>query len=271
MGLPILDGRNLGPQDAPASPKAAVINQTMARRFFPGSSALGKRFGMDSKAHSNDVEVVGVVADSKYFSLDEGPRAIAYYPHTQYVPDWGIGLYPNNFQVRFVGDPRAVIPAIRQSIAEISPNVPTEDVQTLAKRVDDSFRSRQMVAQLSGFFGLLAVFLACIGIYGLMSFSVNRRTNEIGIRMALGAGQSDVLGVIMKEVIALVAIGLVIGVPLALVSSRLISSLLFGLRPSDPLILAAATVVVLAVTALAGYLPARRAMRVDPMIALRYE
>ncbi len=271
MGLPILDGRNLGQQDAASSPKVAVIDQTMARRFFPGSSAVGKRFGVNSEAHSKDVEVVGVVADSKYFSLDEEPRAIVYYPHTQYVPDWGTGLYLNNFQVRFVGDSRAVIPAVRQSIAEISPNVPTEDVQTLAKRVDDSFRSRQMVAQLSGFFGFLAVFLACNGIYGLMSFSVNRRTNEIGIRMALGASQSDVLGMVMKEVVALVAIGLAIGVPLALVSSRLISSLLFGLKPTDPLILAAATVLVLAVTALAGYLPARRAMRVDPMIALRYE
>jgi predicted permease len=271
MALPILDGHGFAPQDTSTSPRVAVINETMARSLFPGSSAVGKRFGMSGGEHNKDIEVIGVVPDSKYFSLDEEPRAIAYYPYTQYSPDWGIGLYLGDFQVRSMGDSRAVISGVRESIAEVNPNTPVVNVQTLAERVDDSVSSRQLVALLSGFFGLLAVFLACIGIYGLTSFSVNRRTNEIGIRMALGASQTDVLSMVMSDVVTLVVIGLAIGVPVALATDRWIASLLFGLKPADPLTLAAAAAFLLGVAALAGFLPARRAMRVDPMVALRYE
>ncbi|MGH9454373.1 MAG: FtsX-like permease family protein, partial [Terriglobia bacterium] len=150
-------------------------------------------------------------------------------------------------------------------------SLPVTYENTLAQRVDRSIASQTLIAQLSTFFGLLAVFLACIGLYGLMSYAVTRRTNEIGIRMALGAGRSNVLWLVMKEVLTLVGIGLGIGIPVALAGDRLISSMLFGLSPTDPVSILAAVVLMLALAALAGYLPARRASRVDPMEALRYE
>ncbi len=148
---------------------------------------------------------------------------------------------------------------------------PIAGVETLAARVDNSVVYPRLVAQLSAFFGILAVFLACIGIYGLMSFAVSRRTNEIGVRMALGAAQADVLRMVMREVLTLVAIGLAIGIPAALASDRWAASLLFGVKPTDLPTLLGATLLLLAVAAFAGYLPAHRAARVDPMVALRYE
>jgi predicted permease len=271
LGLPILEGRGIGEQDTATSPKVAVINETMARKLFPRGPAVGKRFGMGDSTDPKDIEVIGVVRDAKYLSLSERPQALAYYPYTQYRPEWGIGLYLSHFNVRCSGDPKFVASAIRQTIAEINTNLPIVTVETLAERVADSVVYPRLVAELSGFFGILAVLLACIGIYGLMSFAVNRRTNEIGIRMALGAAQTDVVRMVMREVVALVAIGLAIGVPAALASDRWAASLLFGLKPSDPLTLAGATVLLLSVAVLAGYLPARRAAKVDPMVALRYE
>ena len=271
LGLPILQGRGIGEQDTATSPKVAVINETMARKLFPDGPAVGKRFGMGDSTDPKDIEVIGVVRDAKYMSLSEHPQAVAYYPYNQYKPEWGIGLYLSHLNVRCSGDPKFVASSIRQTISKINPNLPIVIVETLAERVDDSVVYPRLVAQLSGFFGILAVLLACIGIYGLMSFAVNRRTNEIGIRMALGAAQTDVARMVMREVVALVGIGLAIGVPAALASDRLAASLLFGLKPDDPLTIAGATALLLGVAALAGYLPARRAAKVDPMVALRYE
>ncbi len=271
MGSPIQDGRSIGEQDSATSPRVAVINETMARRFFRGGSPVGKRFGMGDVAHSKDIEVIGVVQDSKYYQLDEGPRAVAYFPYTQYIPDWGIGLYLSNFQVRFAGNPANIVQSVRDAIAQVNSNAPIRSVQTLAERVDDSVASQRLVAELSGFFGILSVFLACIGIYGLMSFAVVRRTHEIGVRMALGAGQPEVLRMVLREVVMLVGIGLVAGLPVAIAGERWIESLLFGMSPSDPATLAGATIILLGVAVLAGYLPARRAAKVDPIVALRHE
>jgi len=271
MGSPILNGRPIGVQDTATSPRVAVINETMARRFFHGGSPVGKRFGMGDAAHSKDIEVIGVVRDSKYIQLDEGPRAVAYFPYTQYIPEWGIGLYLPNFQVRFAGNPANIAQSVRDAIAEVNSNAPIRSVQTLAERVDDSVASQRLVAELSGFFGILAVFLACIGIYGLMSFAVIRRTHEIGIRMALGAGQPEVLRMVLREVVMLVGIGLVAGLPVAIAGEHWIESLLFGTNPLDPATLVGATLVLLGTAALAGYLPARRAAKLDPIVALRHE
>ncbi|MGH9345072.1 MAG: FtsX-like permease family protein, partial [Terriglobia bacterium] len=150
-------------------------------------------------------------------------------------------------------------------------SLPITYENTLAQQVDQSIASETLTARLSAFFGLLAVFLACIGIYGLMSYAVTRRTNEIGIRMALGAGRSTVLWMVLRESLILVGLGLAIGLPVALAADRLISKMLFGLKPTDPISVLAAVVLMLAVAMLAGYVPARRASRVDPMVALRYE
>jgi predicted permease len=271
MGIPVLEGRAIGERDTAASPKVAVISETMARKLFPGQWPIGQRFGIGDSTDPRDIQVIGVVQDAKYYSVDEPATAFAYFPYAQYRPDWGIGLYLSRFSVRCIGDPARVASGIRQTLAQNYPNLPVMSVQTLAQRVDDSEVYPRLVAQLSTFFGILAVFLACIGIYGLMSFAVNSRTNEIGIRMALGAARTDVLRMVMREVLILVVIGFAVGVPVALASGRWAASLLFGLKPSDPLTIAGAVVVLFGVTSLAGYLPARRAAKVDPMVALRYE
>jgi predicted permease len=271
LGLPILDGRNFTLGDTATSPRVAVINETMARRFFPGGSAVGRRFGIEGREGKRDIQVVGVVHDAKFLNLNEGNEAVAYFPYAQYVPEWGIGLYLGDLQVRYSGDPQSIIAGVRHAVSGVNSSVPVDQVQTLEDRVDNSVASQRLVAQLSGFFGVLAVFLACIGIFGLMSFAVNRRTNEIGIRMALGADRSDVLRMVMREVLVLVGIGLAVGIPVSLACNHWAASMLFGLAPTDPVTLASATLVLVAVASLAGYLPARRAAKVDPLVALRYE
>ena len=271
MGLPILVGRGFGPEDTASSPRVAVINETMARRFFPGGSAIGRRFGMGEPAHSHDVEVIGVVRDAKYQSLDEEPRAMAYYPYAQYIPDWGIGLYLPHLVVRYSGDPQAAASEVRRTIGEINSRLPIWSVETLKERVNNSIVFPRLVAELSAFFGGLAVFLACLGIYGSTAYAVSRRTNEIGIRMALGARQADVLRMVMREIVALVGVGVGIGVPVALASGRWAASLLYGLKATDLATILVAVLALLAVAAFAGFLPARQAAKVDPMVALRWE
>jgi predicted permease len=271
LGTPILRGRDFGQQDTASSPKVAVVNETMARQFFPGGPAIGQRFGMTSQDHSHDIEVIGVVRDAKYQSLDEHARPMVYFPYTQYAPDWGIGLYLKHFEVRFSDDPQSIVPRIRRTIADINASLPITNVQTLSERVSETVTGQRQVAQLATFFGLLALFQVCIGIYGLMSYGVSRRTNEIGIRMALGAQKGQVLRMVMREIFVLTAIGLMIGIPAALACGRLVASMLFGLKPTDPVATLAAIFILSAVATFAGYIPARRATKVDPMVALRYE
>ncbi|HLY60127.1 MAG TPA: ABC transporter permease [Terriglobia bacterium] len=266
MGIPLLVGRAFGPQDTATSSKVAVINQTMAKWYFPGGSPIGHRFGVGGDPeHSNDIEVVGVVKDAKYEDLRERPFPAAYYPHSQRM-----GYY-NSLEVRYSGDPKAIIAEVRRAIGEVDRTLPVSYQSTLAQLVDRSVASQSLIAQLTTFFGLLAVFLACIGIYGLMTYAVARRTNEIGIRMALGAARSKVLWLVMRESLILVGIGLAIGLPAAVAGERLVSKMLFGLQPTDPLSIIGAATLLLAFAALAGYLPARKASLVDPMVALRYE
>jgi predicted permease len=266
LGLPTIAGRTFSPHDDMTVPKVAVVNETMARMLFPGTSAVGHRFGIgDEPAHSDDIEIIGVVRNAKYVKLQEEPQPAAYLVYTQHPQ------YLHNLEVRYDGDSRQVISAVRHAIAEINGNIPVEGISTLAGEVDDSALNQSLVAQLSAFFGLLAVFLVCIGIYGLMSYAIARRTNEIGVRMALGAGRSSIVWLIMREILVLIATGIVIGVPLALAGNRLISRMLYGLSPADPASLLAAIVLLIAIAALAGYLPARKASLVEPTEALRYE
>jgi len=265
MGIPLLSGRNFGPQDTCTSPKVAIISQTMARNLFPTGSPIGKHYGHRGPESAADIEVIGVAKDVKFNSLDELPEPGDYYPYLQSP------RYLNDFVVRYVGSPASLISAVRGAIHDVDPNLPVSNVITLDKAVSQSISNQRLVAQLSAFFGFLALFLSCIGIYGLMSYTVVRRTNEIGLRMALGANRSSVLWMILRESLWLVAIGVAIGVPVALLAERLVGSMLFGLPPHDPLSLFAGTAILLAVAVLAGYLPARRASLVDPMVSLRYE
>jgi predicted permease len=266
MSLPIVAGRGLDATDKADSPKVAVINETMAHRFFPDGSPIGHRFGMgDNPAHSGDIEIVGVVKNAKYVSLQESPEAAAYFPYSQHAQ------YEFNFEVRYTGDAGQMIQAVRRAIAEVNPNLPVNAVSTLTEQVEESTANQRLIARLSAFFGLLAAFLVCIGIYGLLSYAVARRTSEIGVRMALGAKRSNVLWLILREVLVLAAIGTVLGVPVALEGNHLVAKLLYGLSPADPASMFAAIAMLIAIATLAGYLPARRASLVEPNVALRCE
>ena len=273
LGVPLLEGRSFTPQDTPKSPKVAVINQTMERMFLGNGSALGHRFGFGDDP-SGEFEIIGVVRDAKYSSLSERPHMAAYFPYSQHIQ------YFSNLTVRYAGDPRAIISEVRSALSEVNRNIVVGHVASLAQEVDNSIANQRLIAQLSAFFGLLAVFLVCIGIYGLLSYAVARRTNEIGIRMALGAAPSSVQWLILREILALVAIGLVLGIPVALGGANLIAKeenphligeILYGLGPNDPLALAGAIALMVLVAILTGYFPARRASRLDPMSALREE
>jgi predicted permease len=265
MQIPLLAGRTFGPQDTRTSQKVAVISEGIARTLFPQGSPIGRRFGMEDPKNANDFEVIGVVKNVKFHSLQENDDTLDYLPAAQ------SDGYLNDFEVRYSGDFGAIAAAVQRIIHDIDHNLPISRVTTLDEQVARSYTDQRVVAQLSTFFGLLAVFLSAIGIYGLMSYVVSRRTNEIGIRMALGAERMHVRWLVMREVLLLVAIGVAIGAPAALLSSKLVASMLFGLHGNDPSSLLTAVLVMLSIAALAGYPPARRASRIDPMVALRYE
>jgi len=262
MGIPLLAGRTFEPQDTANSMKVAVVSETMARTMFPQGSPIGRHYDRGS---DKDIEVIGVVKDVKVNSLQEDPQPVDYYPHAQHP------RYLNDVEVRYTGNRDAVTSAVRKAIHDLDPHLPVSNVTTLSEQVDRSIADQRLLAQLSGFFGLVAVLLSCIGIYGVMSCVVTRRTNEIGVRMALGARRTGVLWMVLREILMLALSGIAIGVAVALATDRLVSNMLFGIRPDDPLALVAAVILLLAVATMAGYLPARRASRVDPLVALRYE
>jgi predicted permease len=266
MRIPLLAGRSFGPQDTATSQKVAIISEHTARAMFPPGSPIGRHYFIGDPKDGNDREVIGIAKDVKFDSVDEDPETLDYIPYTQYSK-----FFLNDFEVRYTGDFDPIAAAVQRTIHDIDHNLPISNVTTLDEQVARSYTDERVVAQLSAFFGLLAIFLSAIGIYGLMSYVVSRRTNEIGIRMALGAERMHVRWLVMREVLILVAIGVAIGAPAALLSSRLVGSMLFGLHANDPFSLLAAVLVMLSIAALAGYLPARRASRVDPIVALRYE
>ncbi|HYL64323.1 MAG TPA: ABC transporter permease [Candidatus Methylomirabilis sp.] len=264
MGIPLLAGRAFGPQDTDTSQKVGIISETTARTLFPAGSPIGKHYGR-AREHAGDIEVIGVVKDVKYNSLDEKPEPGDYLPYSQNV------RYLNEFEVRYEGDAAPIISAVRQTIREIDSTLPIGEITTLNQQVERSISNQRLLAQLSAFFGLLAVFLSCIGIYGLMSYLVTRRIGEIGVRMALGANRSGVLWMVLRESLLLVLTGVAIGIPVAFACDRWVSSLLFGLHAADAFSFCAAVSLLLTVAGFAGFLPARRASLVEPMIALRYE
>ncbi len=264
MGIPVLAGRDITNQDTAAAPKVAVINEVMARYYFGNENPLGRR--MKFRRDPASIEIVGVVRDSKHSDLREKSQRFAYYPYAQHQVD-----PPMTFYARTSVDPLAMIALIQQQVRRLDPNLPIFNVKTMDRQIDESISTDRLVAALSASFGILATLLAAIGLYGVMAYMVVRRTREIGIRMALGAGRPQVLRMVMKEVMLLAGIGIAIALAVSAGMGRLIGAQLFGVTGHDPLVFAVATIVLSGVALLAGYIPAMRATRIDPLTALRYE
>ena len=264
MQIPVLSGREFDGRDVAGAPKVAVVNEAMARYFFGDTSPLGRRLGFGGNDH--DYEIVGVVKDGKAYSLRDKPQRFVY---TAYLQDENPSAA--TYYVRTSGTPDPVSASLRAMVREADAAMPVFRMRTMEAQVDESLFFDRMVAALSAAFGLLATLLAGVGLYGVMSYTVLRRTREIGIRMALGAERGRVLWLVLREVAILATLGVCLGLPSALGLSRLIQSQLFGLSPTDPLTMGLATTVLVIVALFAGYLPASRATRVDPMTALRYE
>jgi predicted permease len=266
MGMPLVIGRDFRASDINGAPQVAIVNETMAKYFWGNENPIGKRFGWGRNDGTFPLEVVGVVRDSKFATLrDDVPRFV-YTPWSQQE-----SLDTMTFYVRMRGDAAGVPASVRQVVQRLDPNLPIFEMKTMEAQVDESLFLERLVASLSLLFGALATVLAAVGLYGVMSYTVSRRTREIGIRMALGAARSSVLWMVLREVAIMAAAGIVLGVPVAIGLSRFVQSQLYGLSPTDPATLAVATLVLGSVAMIAGYVPARRATRVDPMLALRYE
>ena len=263
MEIPLVAGRGFTDRDNQTAPKVVIINETAARKYFANENPISLRFGT-SVEKSSDLEIVGVLRDTKYEGVRQDVPATMFVPSLQSRP-------ATVFQVRTAGDPAQTVGAIREAVRQVDPALPLMDVSTQAEQIDKNLQQERVFAQAYAMFGGLAMLIASIGLFGLMSYSVARRTNEIGIRMALGAESRHVLRLVMSESMTLVLLGIVVGLAAALAAGRLVTALLFGLAATDAVSLVAATLVMLMVSSLAAYLPARRAALVDPLVALHYE
>src|SRR5262245_41879091 len=295
LGIPLLAGRDFSPRDiqkwmdgiscqeldrerparaAPLPARVGIINESLARRFYGNESPIGRRIGFAGRClerrdvtHNLWIEIIGVVKDVRYTSLRNEGRGMIYLPFSQTVG----GARPMTLVVRTTGNPTSVAAAVRHEARAMDPAMPMFEVETLATHVAASLREERLLAMLSSGFGLLALLLSCLGLYGILSYTVARRTNEIGIRMALGADRRDVIWLVLRDALRLVLLGAALGIPAALAASRLVSNQLFNISAADPVTIGLATLALLVVAAVAGYLPARRATSVDPLVALRCE
>jgi len=264
METPLLRGRDFTEADRKGTPGVVVINATLASMLWKGEDPIGKRLSVIGQK-GPFLEVVGVARDGKYRSLGEAPHPYVYQPVLQsYDPKMTL-------VIRTTGDPQSVTPAVREQIRALDPNLPISDVKTFRDQLNFSLFPSRVAALTLGGFGVLALLLAAIGIYGVVSYSVAQRRHEIGIRMALGAKEVSVLRLVIREGLFVVAVGLVVGLSLAFIATRLIEGFLYGVAATDAITFVTVPVLLGAVAVIATYLPARRATRVNPLIALRYE
>jgi predicted permease len=280
IGQSVLRGRGITEQDTATSRLIAVVNQAFVRKFFPNESPIGRRFGSFDQKYAGSYEIVGVVADAKYNNPREPVRPMYFRPMTQLntafqeataVTGETRSLFPNSVTLQYAGNAADLEPLIRRTLSGMNPNLPVLDFLSLDSQVARNFNRERLISRLSTLFGMLALILASVGLYGITAHSVARRTSEIGLRMALGANRGNVVALILGGASRQVGLGLLIGIPVALLSGRLLSSQLFGVRTYDPVSLGAATLVLSMFAAIAGFIPARRAASIEPMKALRTE
>ena len=263
VGLNLIEGRFFIAEDRAPGAHNTIINATMARRFFPGQSAIGKRWSYGGPIDRDANVIVGVVEDARYVNLRVAPPNMAY-RLVDAAPDEVL----SDLEVRTAGEPGALTASVRQALTEAEPRLPIVEVVPLGDRIERGVSQDRMVARLTSMFGALALLLASLGLYGTISYGISRRVAELGLRMALGADRGTVLWMVLREALALVATGAVIGLPLAFLAGRSMQSLLFNVRAADPWSFAGGAVLLVAVAALAAYLPAHRASRIEPMVAL---
>jgi putative ABC transport system permease protein len=266
MGIPLVRGRLFDGSDRESSTPVVLVNETLARRYWPGEDAVGKHMRTGDIDNPNPwMTVVGVVGDVKQYGLDQEQKTQFYGPQRQ------LPLRPMSLVVRAAGDPSGLATALRLAVLSVDPDQPIYNVRTMAGLLSDTSAPRRLSLLLLGAFAGTALLLAGVGIYGVLAYSVTQRTHEIGIRMALGARRRDVLLMVFRQGLRMVLAGAALGMLAAFALTRLMSSLLFGVSPTDPLTLGLVALVLVAVALLACLIPARRASGVDPMIALRYE
>jgi predicted permease len=263
MGIRLLSGRDFTAQDDAAAQPVILVNQALVRQAFPDRDPIGRSL----TNHERDYQIVGVFADITYANLRRDPEPTAFYASRQQSEQSGKLFY----EVRARSDPSSLVPAIGELVARIDRDVPLADVKTQEIRLQESLAQERLFASLATGLALLAVLLSCIGLYGLMAHQVARRTGEIGVRMALGANAGAIAWLILRGALLMAASGIAIGVPAGLAGARLIRSRLFGVGPYDPATMICAAILVTSVTLLAAWIPARRAARIDPMVALRWE
>jgi predicted permease len=268
LRTPLLEGRNFAATDTKTSAPVAIVNEIFARKFFPGITPVGKYIRTDwglSKTTA-PIQIVGVVKDSKYESLREKPISQAFFPADQILDNEQYA----NFEIRAGERPSALISLVQDSVAQVDRTIPL-DFSSLSQQVDDSLIQERLLATLSAFFGALALLLAMIGLYGALSYLVTQRRTEFSIRLALGAPPVSILRLVLRDVVIVLVAGSAAGIAISLASIGLLQRVLFGLTPHDPLTMLSSVAILAAVALVASYLPARRAMRTDPMQALRYE
>jgi predicted permease len=267
LGIPLVLGRSIEARDEAGAPKTVVVNQQVVHDYFHGDNPIGKAIDFGDPKHPEPAEVVGVVGNSRYGQLRKEAPPTVFVPYQQTLA----AATFMSFEVRTAGDPEAFVPAIRREAQAVDKDLPLLNVKTQTEMIEDSLSLERLFARLTTWFGLLGLGLACVGLYGVMAYAVTRRTKEIGIRLALGAQRVGILGMVMRETAILIAIGVILGMAGALATSRMLSSFLYGIEPNDPLTLVVATLILAVAVSLAGFLPARWAAKVDPMVALRYE
>jgi predicted permease len=266
LGTSILLGRDFTDADSATAPKVAIVNRTFAQKYLAGREPLGHHVAFDAGPKADQYAIVGVVQDSKYTGVQEPARPMAYFPYTQIS-----GTATMHIEVRTEGNPTALLPVVRHAVREFGPDLPLLEPMTQQEQFDRSYTDERLSARLATSFGLLAALLVATGLYGTLSYRVSRRTAEIGVRMALGAQRRQVLWMVLHESLAVSVAGLLLGLPLAVAGARVLRSMLFGLGPGDPLAFAGAILGMATVVIAASLIPAGRAAKVDPMVALRYE